>query len=81
MELARRYYYRLRNVDLAQKTISETNTFAGRVYFQALEYPEVAYQLLRRVPDHHHSRFSKYLLARSQIQTGGFDDCIATVGC
>jgi len=80
MELARRYYYRLRNLDMAQKTISETNTFAGRVYFQALEYPEVAHQLLRRVPDDYHSRFSKYLLVRSQIQTGRFDDCIATSG-
>lgn len=80
MELARRYYYRLGNLDLAQQTISETSTFAGRVYFQALEYPEVAYQLLRRVPEDYHSRFSKFLLARSQIRTGRFDDCLATVG-
>lgn len=80
LELARCYYYRLNNLDMAQKTISETNAFAGRVYFQALEYPEVAYQLLRQVPDDYHNRFSKFLLARSEIRTGRFEDCLETVG-
>ena len=80
MELARRYYYKLKNIDMAQKTISETNAFAGRVYFQALEYPEVAYQLLKKIPDGYHNRFSKFLLARSEIRTGRFDDCLDAVG-
>ena len=79
MELARRYYYQLNNIDMAQQAISETNTFAGRVYFQALDYPEVAYQLLRRVPDDYHNRFSKFLLARSQILTGRHEGCLTSL--
>ena len=80
MELARRYYYQLKNIDMAQQTISKTNTFAGRVYFQALEYPKVAYQLLRQIPDGYHTRFSRYLLVRSQLLTGRFEDSLETIG-
>ncbi len=79
MQLARAYYYRLANLNMAQDAISETSAFAGRVFFQALDYPEVAYQLLRGIPDDYHSRFSKYLLARSQIMTGRFDACLTSL--
>jgi TolB-like protein len=78
MELARRYYYRLANIDMAQQAVSEADAFAGRVYFQALEYPEVAYQLLRQVPDDYHGRFSRFLLARSEILTERYESCLAT---
>ncbi|MFN3238768.1 MAG: hypothetical protein ACE37D_17130, partial [Pseudomonadales bacterium] len=78
MELARRYYYRLANIDMAQQAVSEADAFAGRVYFQALQYPEVAYQLLRQVPDDYHGRFSRFLLARSEILTERYESCLGT---
>lgn len=79
MELARRYYYRLHNIDMAQQAMSEADPFAGRVFFQAMEYPEVAYQLLRRIPDDYQGRFSRFLLARSEIITGRYDSCLTTL--
>ena len=80
MELARRYYYRLANLSMAQKAISESSAFAGRIYFQAIDYPEVAYQILRQIPDGYHSRFSKSLLARGQIRSGRFESCLSSLG-
>lgn len=79
MDLARVYYYRLANLDMAQEAISESSAVAGRIFFQALDYPEVAYQLLRGIPQDYHSRFSKFLLARSQILTGRFDTCLTSL--
>ncbi len=79
MQLARMYYYRLANLDMAQDAISESSAVAGRIYFQALDYPEVAYQLLRGIPQNYHSRFSKFLLSRSQILTGRFEACLTSL--
>ncbi len=79
LELSRRYYYGLGNVSQAQSSVSKSFTVAGHLYFQSLQYPEVAYQVLRQVPEKYTNRISRYLLVRSEIFTGRFDACVETI--